>query len=1215
MGPKKKSNPWYKAPKSKKNKKVEPVSPVSDGELEQDPEACRFCHLNVDSENLYGKFLNKDGIVTHYFCMLFASGLGQNGCTETDGILGFLPKDINRELSRGHRFKCIYCRKRGATIGCCKKSCRAVFHFNCGQENGALNQFFGNFSSFCGVHRLKQITPSSDRLAFHGTAVTNCAICMCSVEARASNDTLRTPCCKNSWYHRECIQNQALSAGLHFFKCPLCNNKDNFQKEMLTFGIYIPDQDAAWEREANAFQELLDRHSRCDVKTCLCQNGRTFKTSGKFNIALCDLCGSQGTHLACSNLKSEDSAWACPDCKKVQVKDKKKKVPSPGQATVKSKSPQNFASYLEEKGRSSYIPTKAFPAKKGQKRKCSAAEGRPSAKRCRIMECSVRLTSIDKQLEEQEICGKRCLLSPGRTSVKFFSKEQVRSKQLSEDMRKSKLDISRFRKKLEAIKQQRLKMESAPSPSKVITSPITGKTIDSDNLRRKIRSLNDPSISPFSNDGLEFGSVVKSSSPKSFGSEFVYLSPFPRKSSILCADTSMKSSPITPKSPMSFGDRTPGNSSFTLGVSPSSSSSSDFTPKGSANFRKQTTPYTSTGSPVFIPARSSSVGLQTPQSSSKSPGLLTGSSRSSKSINKFQVVSHDDTFSTPKFGCRTPQVEVSSAGTHVVHNDCNSEGINRNVGNVGNKSWSTCSLHSVSRGLHSKRSLNHIHSEPRQSVKRLDFLEEIEKYGKDLKSTIQSPGSQSDQNLTNAANSFRLYPSQVPLSKPEFDRLWSSSSSGSETESPCQKQSSKMYPRGKWYYLPKGVDKVAKHSFMRLQQSGLRSSSVIKPNVAVGLRRRDSKSTRYRSAPTSPGCSSWSQGSPKKHSPVTSATLNQSPYRRKLKNKARKSMKSLSFSFASQSPELSCQPFETSPHLSALSSALVLSDTDDEGPESAVLSPTANVPREASEPIPTTAEPEVIPTTSYKTTSPTVTHRSWSPALEVIPAIVSTVSRRVSSPNLEVPPASSAPIVAQSQPPSQSTCEKLCPVDIFEAPSQSTFKKAQMTSKPNESDPILPLVVPTHPPVVVIDDDDDDLHVKGKSSVVEPSCQQVVIIYSDDDDLVDLTAEDDDDSVCIIESSFNQANQNVVSVPGHLQKNMTLFRGPANKVLIPVAAAGLSQPARASIGLVSIEPIVIADDDDDDGTTKDDPSPLANQTSDIQGRPVGRINPFQLESH
>jgi len=40
-------------------------------------------------------------------------------------------------------------------------------------------------------------------------------------------------------------QRQATFSGSHHFKCPLCNNTDQFQAEMLQFGIYIPDQSVA----------------------------------------------------------------------------------------------------------------------------------------------------------------------------------------------------------------------------------------------------------------------------------------------------------------------------------------------------------------------------------------------------------------------------------------------------------------------------------------------------------------------------------------------------------------------------------------------------------------------------------------------------------------------------------------------------------------------------------------------------------------------------------------------------------------------------------------------------------------------------------------------------------------------------------------------------------------------------------------------------------
>ncbi len=40
---------------------------------------------------------------------------------------------------------CVYCKGKGASIGCFHKKCRYVFHFPCGLENGALNQHFGAY--------------------------------------------------------------------------------------------------------------------------------------------------------------------------------------------------------------------------------------------------------------------------------------------------------------------------------------------------------------------------------------------------------------------------------------------------------------------------------------------------------------------------------------------------------------------------------------------------------------------------------------------------------------------------------------------------------------------------------------------------------------------------------------------------------------------------------------------------------------------------------------------------------------------------------------------------------------------------------------------------------------------------------------------------------------------------------------------------------------
>jgi hypothetical protein len=84
---------------------------------------------------------------------------------------------------------------------------------------------------------------------------------------------------------------------------------------MLDFGIYIPEQDAAWELEPNAFQDLLHRHNRCDAKHCVCPEGRSHAMVGtRWELVLCRYCGAQGIHVGCGDLKWSNPAWECDEC-------------------------------------------------------------------------------------------------------------------------------------------------------------------------------------------------------------------------------------------------------------------------------------------------------------------------------------------------------------------------------------------------------------------------------------------------------------------------------------------------------------------------------------------------------------------------------------------------------------------------------------------------------------------------------------------------------------------------------------------------------------------------------------------------------------------------------------------------------------------------------------------------------------------------------------
>ena len=127
------------------------------------------CHLCMkdsipDLDESHQQLLEFDSLRAHFFCLLFSSGLGQSGA-ETEGLHGFMPSDIRRELKRGARLKCVYCKKKGATVGCAKQQCKKSYHLPCGIQNGSLQQFFDQVNScFSNAYHDDEISPS--RLLF-----------------------------------------------------------------------------------------------------------------------------------------------------------------------------------------------------------------------------------------------------------------------------------------------------------------------------------------------------------------------------------------------------------------------------------------------------------------------------------------------------------------------------------------------------------------------------------------------------------------------------------------------------------------------------------------------------------------------------------------------------------------------------------------------------------------------------------------------------------------------------------------------------------------------------------------------------------------------------------------------------------------------------------------------------------------------------------------
>ncbi|XP_054162580.1 G2/M phase-specific E3 ubiquitin-protein ligase-like [Oppia nitens] len=301
--------------KTKTNKRKREVM---DNNKEEDnkPERpkCIFCGYVTKNKYFLGKLMTRGDISAHYYCILFSPGLQQNGRID-EGFKGFLEEDIQKEVRRGRQLFCTYCHKRGAVIGCYRNDCRVVFHLPCGLIHDSYHSFHDpkkNFPSYCIKHRSIQRTDpkkeSTDDL---------CANCREQVVCKPTPKTLWTPCCGH-WLHRECVIKQAYHQGKHHFKCPNCNNRDEFIIEMKDFGIHVPSRDASWE-DGNNFADLYDRSHKCSAEMCFSKKGREYNGDNHWELFACDGCGSQAIHGKCGNLKSDE--WLCAVCLPIFHKD------------------------------------------------------------------------------------------------------------------------------------------------------------------------------------------------------------------------------------------------------------------------------------------------------------------------------------------------------------------------------------------------------------------------------------------------------------------------------------------------------------------------------------------------------------------------------------------------------------------------------------------------------------------------------------------------------------------------------------------------------------------------------------------------------------------------------------------------------------------------------------------------------------------------------
>jgi len=294
-------------------KRQESGTDMSEEMVGERKEVCKLCCSSRKGILSVDVLLSAHGLTSHYFCLLFSSGLGQAG-GEGEGLRGFLPGDINREAKRGARLKCVYCRKKGATVGCAEPKCKKSYHLNCGNTHKALFQFYDQFKSYCREHRPAQ---RMQRKGGKGEAV--CVVCSGGVPRKTSLSTIVAPCC-STFLHKDCIQGKALGGSGR--KCPNCGDNEQWLAEVRRMGVYVPEPSAAppTDEIVGRSQKQEFEEERCTAKICFCdqEESRRHEDQGCWRLVGCQECGGSPIHAACGGLDDSRVSWHCYVCRRLR---------------------------------------------------------------------------------------------------------------------------------------------------------------------------------------------------------------------------------------------------------------------------------------------------------------------------------------------------------------------------------------------------------------------------------------------------------------------------------------------------------------------------------------------------------------------------------------------------------------------------------------------------------------------------------------------------------------------------------------------------------------------------------------------------------------------------------------------------------------------------------------------------------------------------------
>lgn len=131
----------------------DPLGKIPHPTEKMEKRTCALCPIDPEYDVLY--IAKSENIAAHENCLLFSSALVECEDWNPSNDRNFEVESVKKEIRRGRKLKCTFCRVKGATVGCDVKDCAKNYHFFCAKKDKAVlltDESEGTYKVLCHQH-------------------------------------------------------------------------------------------------------------------------------------------------------------------------------------------------------------------------------------------------------------------------------------------------------------------------------------------------------------------------------------------------------------------------------------------------------------------------------------------------------------------------------------------------------------------------------------------------------------------------------------------------------------------------------------------------------------------------------------------------------------------------------------------------------------------------------------------------------------------------------------------------------------------------------------------------------------------------------------------------------------------------------------------------------------------------------------------------------